>query len=61
MSLPPNANNTLFWNNNLVRPGLRGPVEVDETYFGGRRHQSVKHSVLEYVRGMAHTNGVESF
>ena len=24
-------------------------------------HQSVKHSVGEYVKGMAHTNGVESF
>ena len=24
-------------------------------------HESVKHSVGEYVRGMAHTNGVESF
>ena len=25
------------------------------------RHQAVRHSVKEYVRGMAHTNGVESF
>ena len=25
------------------------------------RHESVKHSVSEYVRGRAHTNGVESF
>ena len=25
-----------------------------------RRHESVKHSVGEYVRGMAHTNGIES-
>ena len=24
-------------------------------------HESVKHSVAEYVRGMAHTNGMESF
>ena len=24
-------------------------------------HQSVKHSVSEYVKGMAHTNGIESF
>ena len=24
-------------------------------------HQSVKHSVSEYVNGMAHTNGIESF
>ncbi len=27
----------------------------------GFRHESVNHSVGEYVRGMAHTNGVESF
>ena len=27
----------------------------------GFEHESVKHSVAEYVRGMAHTNGVESF
>ena len=26
-----------------------------------RHHESVKHSVGEYVRGMAHTNGMESF
>ena len=26
-----------------------------------RTHEAVKHSVSEYVRGMAHTNGVESF
>ena len=26
-----------------------------------RVHQSVKHSVSEYVSGMAHTNGIESF
>ena len=25
------------------------------------RHESVKHSVFEYVRGQAHTNGLESF
>ena len=27
----------------------------------GRRHEAVKHTVGEYVRGMAHTNGMESF
>ena len=27
----------------------------------GIRHEAVNHSVGEYVRGMAHTNGVESF
>ena len=26
-----------------------------------RAHETVKHSVSEYVRGMAHTNGIESF
>jgi len=26
-----------------------------------RKHETVKHSVSEYVRGQAHTNGVESF
>ena len=26
-----------------------------------RRHESVKHSVSQYVHGQAHTNGVESF
>ena len=26
-----------------------------------RTHETVKHSVGEYVRGMAHTNGIESF
>ena len=31
-------------------------------YFGlPYEHQTVKHSVGEYVRGMAHTNGIESF
>ena len=30
-------------------------------YDGLPNHESVKHSVAEYVRGMAHTNGVESF
>ena len=25
-----------------------------------RHHEAVKHSVSEYVRGMAHTNGMES-
>lgn len=28
---------------------------------GSFNHQSVKHSVGEYVNGMAHTNGIESF
>lgn len=30
-------------------------------YIGLENHESVKHSVSEYVNGMAHTNGIESF
>ena len=26
-----------------------------------REHEAVKHSISEYVRGQAHTNGIESF
>lgn len=35
----------------------------DATAYNGisRPHESVKHSVSEYVNGMAHTNGIESF
>ena len=29
--------------------------------FNAYRHESVKHSVGEYVKGQAHTNGIESF
>ena len=38
-------------------------VYTDEAraYEGLENHESVKHSVGEYVRGQAHTNGVESF
>ena len=40
-------------------------VYTDEAaaYVGlkNRTHETVKHSVGEYVRGMAHTNGIESF
>ena len=28
---------------------------------GGYRHEAVKHSISEYVRDQAHTNGIESF
>ena len=44
---------------------LDGAEEADElkSYKGiqGYDHQSVKHSAGEYVRGKAHTNGIESF
>ena len=38
-------------------------VYTDEAaaYNGIANHESVKHGVGEYVRGMAHTNGMESF
>ena len=31
------------------------------SYQGLENHEAVKHSVAEYVNGMAHTNGIESF
>lgn len=31
------------------------------SYIGLDNHEAVKHSVSEYVNGMAHTNGIESF
>ncbi|MYF29420.1 MAG: IS1595 family transposase [Gammaproteobacteria bacterium] len=37
-------------------------TDGEPAYAGiSRQHEAVKHSVGEYVRGMAHTNGVESF
>ena len=43
---------------------VQAMVYTDEAaaYRGmGRRHEAVKHSAGEYVREMAHTNGIESF
>ena len=39
------------------------PIFTDEAtvYAGMPNHQAVRHSVGEYVRGQAHTNGMESF
>ena len=43
-------------------PGAQLYTDDTSAYKGtGRPHESVKHSVGEFVRGMAHTNGVESF
>lgn len=43
--------------------GRDAPIYTDEAqvYSGLKNHEAVRHSVGEYVRGMAHTNGVESF
>lgn len=36
-------------------------TDENRAYAGLKNHESVNHSVGEYVRGMAHTNGMESF
>ena len=47
----------------LEQTASRARVFTDEhgAYQGLPNHQTVKHSVGEYVDGMAHTNGIESF
>ena len=43
-------------------PGAKVYTDDAAAYIGiPRSHETVRHSVGEYVRGMAHTNGVESF
>ncbi len=42
---------------NVFTDEHRGYLGLDESF----NHQSVKHSVGEYVNGMVHTNGIESF
>ena len=44
-----------------VEPGARIYTDDALTYHTLPNHETVKHSVGEYVRGKAHTNGVESF
>ena len=46
---------TLFTDEN------RGYVHLGDGYGGEYKHESVRHSAKEYVDGMAHTNGIESF
>ena len=36
-------------------------TDGEPAYWGLPNHEAVRHSVGEYVRGMAHTNGMESF
>ena len=44
-----------------VKPGTKIYTDDALTYHTLPNHETVRHSVGEYVRGMAHTNGVESF
>ena len=44
-----------------VAPGTTVYTDDHAAYRGLPNHEAVKHGVGEYVRGMAHTNGVESF
>ena len=44
-----------------AQPGTKVYTDDARAYMGLPNHESVKHSVGEYVRGQAHTNGVESF
>ena len=51
----------------FIREHVREGAEVYTDEHGGYRnlrgfkHEAVNHSIGEYVRGMAHTNGIESF
>ena len=49
-----------FVNDNRV-DGAKVYTDDHRSYIGLDHHESVKHSVSEYVNGMAHTNGIESF
>ena len=44
-----------------TRSGAKVYTDEANAYDGLENRETVKHSVAEYVRGMAHTNGVESF
>ena len=44
-----------------VEPGAKVYTDDHGGYHGLKNHETVKHSVKEYVNGMAHTNGIESF
>ncbi len=49
-----------FVQNNVVE-GAKVYTDESAGYKGLANHETVKHSVSEYVNGQAHTNGVESF
>lgn len=44
-----------------IKPEAKVYTDSASPYASLKNHESVRHSVGEYVRGMAHTNGVESF
>ena len=44
-----------------AEPGAKVYTDEASAYRSLENHEAVKHSVGEYVRGMAHTNGMESF
>ena len=44
-----------------VRPGAKIYTDESLIYASLDNHESVKHSIMEFVRGDVHTNGVESF
>ena len=44
-----------------TKPGATTFTDDAKAYRGLPRHETVRHSVGEYVNGMAHTNGIESF
>ena len=44
-----------------VEPGAAIYTDDHRGYIGLSNHESVKHSVREYVRDQVHTNGIESF
>ena len=43
-----------------TRPGSRVYTDDSSSYVSLENHESVKHSIQEFVRGDVHTNGVES-
>ena len=43
------------------KPGAKLYTDESRSYDGLDNRESVKHGAREYVRGMAHTNGMESF
>ena len=44
-----------------VEPGAKVYTDDHGGYDGLPNHETVRHSVKQYVDGQAHTNGIESF